>query len=78
MGDRQQALVYVFAMTGKVTNLRRARKRKARAVARTGANANAARHGQTKAARTLRSAQDDLEQRRLDGHKLGKDADDPE
>ena len=58
-------------MTGKVVNLRLERKRKARATARTEADANAARHGQTKAARTLRSALDDLETRRFDGHKRG-------
>ena len=65
-------------MTGKVVNLRLERKRKGRAAARDQADANAARHGQTKAARTLRSAQDDLVQRRLDGHQLGEDGDEPE
>ena len=65
-------------MTGKVINLRLERKRKARAQTRAEANANAARHGQTKTARTLRSAEDDLQQRRLDGHQIGDDSDEPE
>ncbi|HUS53114.1 MAG TPA: DUF4169 family protein [Thermohalobaculum sp.] len=65
-------------MTSKVTNLRVARKRKGRAAARDKADANAARHGQTKASRMLCSVQDDLEQRRLDGHKLGDGSDEPE
>ena len=65
-------------MTGNVINLRLERKHKTRAGARDKADANAARHGQTKAARKLRSAQDDLEQRRLDGHQLGDDSDEPE
>jgi hypothetical protein len=64
-------------MTGKLINLRLERKRKTRAVARDKADANAARHGRPKAARTLRSAQDKLEQRRLDGHRLGEDGDEP-
>jgi len=61
----------------KVVNLRLERKRKARAAARAEADANAVRHGQTKAARTLRSAQDNLEQRRLDGHRR-EDSDEPD
>ena len=65
-------------MTGKVINLRRTRKQRARAQTRSEANANAARHGQTKATRTLRSAEVDLEQRRLDGHQIGDDSDEPE
>jgi hypothetical protein len=58
-------------MAAEIVNLRRERKRKARTTARAKAEINAAHHGQTKAARTLRSAQDDLETRRLDGHKTG-------
>jgi hypothetical protein len=65
-------------VTGKVINLRLERKRKTRAAAHEKANANAARHGQTKATRTLRSAEDDLQQRRLDGHQIGDDSDEPE
>jgi len=56
-------------MSGKVVNLRRARKQKARASARTEADANAARHGETKGVRSLRGAQSELEARRLDGHR---------
>ena len=62
-------------MTGKVVNLRRTRKQKTRAEARAAANANAARHGEAKPARSLRQAREDLETRRLEGHRR-KDADD--
>jgi len=69
-------------MTGKVLSLRRARKQKARDASRAAADANAARHGEAKSARTLREAQVKLEARRLEGHKLthpGRDnADEPE
>ena len=61
-------------MTGKVVNLRRARKLKARKEARAGADANAARHGEAKAVKSLRAARDDLEARRLEGHRR-EDAD---
>ena len=64
-------------MATKIVNLRLERKRKARTAARDKADPNAARHGQTKAARTLHSAQDDLEQRRLDGHRR-EDLDEPD
>ncbi len=64
-------------MAAEIVNLRRGRKRKARAEARSKADANAARHGQTKAERTLRAARQDLEARRLDGHRRG-DADESE
>jgi hypothetical protein len=64
-------------MATKVVNLRLERTRKARAAARDKADTNAARHGKTKAARTLRSAQDDLETRRLDGHRR-EDSDEPD
>jgi hypothetical protein len=65
-------------VTGKVINLRRTRKQKAHAQTRAEADANAARHGQSKATRTLRSAQDDLQQRRLNGHQIGDESDEPE
>lgn len=69
-------------MTGKVVNLRRARKRKARAQPGTEAGANAARHGESGPARALRRAQDDLAARQLEGHQLTdhgrNDADDCE
>jgi hypothetical protein len=64
-------------MAAEIVNLRLGRKRKVRAQARARADANAARHGQSKAARTLRAARDDLEARRLDGHRR-KDADERE
>lgn len=53
----------------KVASLRLARKRRARAEARTQADASAARHGEPKAARRLREAEARLEARRLDGHR---------
>ena len=49
------------SMTGKVINLRRARKQKARARSRAGADANAARHGEAKPVRSLRKAQEEME-----------------
>jgi len=62
-------------VTGKVVNLRRARKRKARQDARAEADANAARHGEAKPVRSLREAREALEARRLEGHRRD-DADD--
>ncbi|MEM7724213.1 MAG: DUF4169 family protein [Pseudomonadota bacterium] len=56
-------------MTGKVINLNRARKARARDEARQDAEVNAAQHGRTKAERLAekaRAAQDDA---KLDGHK---------
>ena len=64
-------------MAAETVNLRLERKRKARAETRTKADANATRHGQTKAERTLRAAREDLEARRLDGHRR-EDADERE
>ena len=61
-------------MTGKVVNLRQARKRKVRDEARAQADQNAARHGEAKGARDLRAAREELEARRLDGHR--RDGDD--
>lgn len=49
-----------------VINLKRFRKQQARITARQQADENAARHGETKAARQLRLAQTALENRRLD------------
>ncbi len=66
-------------MTGKPVNLRLARKHKARQQARAEADANAARHGEAKPVRSLREAQDQLEARRLEGHRrenVRDDADD--
>ena len=62
-------------MPGKPVNLRHARKHKARAEARTEADANAARHGEARPVRSLREAREDLEARRLEGHRRD-DADD--
>lgn len=64
-------------MTGKLVNLRRARKQKAREDVRAEAGANAARHGVAKAVRSLRQAREAQEARRLDGHRR-EDADEPE
>ena len=54
-----------------IVNLRRRRKRMARETARTEADANAARHGETSAARELREARAALEMRRLEAHRRG-------
>ena len=62
-------------MSGKPVNLRRARKHKAREQARAEADANAACHGEAKPVRSLRKARDELEARRLEGHRRD-DADD--
>ncbi len=62
-------------MTANPVNLRRARKQKARQQARAVADANAARHGEARPVRSLREAQDELEARRLEGHRRD-DADD--
>ncbi len=56
-------------MTGKPVNLRRARKHKARQQARAEADASAARHGEAKPVLSLREAREDLEARRLEGHR---------
>jgi len=52
----------------KVTNLSRRRKDKARAEKRARGDANAARHGQTKAQRALEAARAAKAGRDLDGH----------
>jgi hypothetical protein len=57
-----------------IVNLRTARKQKAREDARALAAANAARHGQGKAARALQQAEADKAARLLDGHRLEKDS----
>ena len=53
----------------KVVNLRQARKAAARAAARAEADANAVRHGQTKAAKAGLAAQAETLARALDGHR---------
>ncbi len=56
-------------MTGKVVNLRQARKRKAREDKAKEADANALSHGLSKAAVDLSKARSDKSERDLDGHK---------
>lgn len=55
-----------------LVNLRRFRKQKARKAAEEDAQTNRVRFGRTLAERQETRAQDDLEQRRLDGHKLSE------
>lgn len=55
-------------MTGKIVNLRQARKRKAREDAAREADANAAQHGLTKEQKSLAKARADKQRRDLDGH----------
>ena len=64
-------------MAAKIVNLRQARKHRARSRDRAAGDANAARHGEAKAARKLRSAQEDLDRRRLDGNRR-EDMNEPE
>jgi hypothetical protein len=52
-----------------VVNLRTARKQKKRAEDRAEATARAAAHGEAKPVRALRAAREELESRRLDGHR---------
>jgi hypothetical protein len=54
---------------GEVVNLRTAKKRAARKAARSVADANAAKHGRTKAERELQKARAEKIARELDGHK---------
>jgi hypothetical protein len=54
---------------GEVVNLRAAKKQAVRKAARTVADANAAKHGRTKAERELEKAQAEKAARELDGHK---------
>jgi hypothetical protein len=57
-------------VTGKVVNLRQARKAHARSVARMAADANAARHGRTKAQREAEEKAAERARRALDGHEV--------
>ncbi|MGB0412565.1 MAG: DUF4169 family protein [Pikeienuella sp.] len=61
-------------MTGKVINLRQARKSKAREDKRAAADSNAARHGQTKAERDALKNEKSRAQRLLDGHEVENDS----
>ena len=56
-------------MPADIINLRRARKAKARSEKDRQAEENRARHGQSKATRQLLRGQDEIETRRLDGHR---------
>lgn len=56
-------------MTGRIVNLKQARKRKARAAAAKTGDANAARFGVSKAEREARTAKEKKAARDLDGHR---------
>jgi hypothetical protein len=58
-----------------IVNLRRARRKKARAEAETKAASNRLVHGRTKAEKTKTRAEEEAAERRLDGHKRGNDDD---
>jgi hypothetical protein len=53
-----------------IVNLTRARKDKARAEKKAEADANAAKHGRTKAERLLATTREETARRRLDQHKF--------
>lgn len=57
-------------MTGSVTNLNRARKARDRAAEKAQADANALKHGRTKAERLLEAAQAEKARSTLDGAKF--------
>ena len=57
----------------KIVNLRQARKQRIRSEAKAAADANAAKHGRSKANKEQTEAATSLEQRRLDGHKRDDD-----
>ena len=57
-------------MPADLINLRQARKARARAEKGSHSAANRAKFGRTKAEREIKSAADDLDRRRLDGHKI--------
>jgi hypothetical protein len=61
-----------------VVNLRRARKERARAEAARTADANRVAFGRTKAEKSLTAAERDLTARRIDGHKLDVQREEPE
>lgn len=61
-------------MTGKIVNLTRARKTRARAADRKTADANAARFGRSKAEREIEARQAEQAARHLDQHRLGDEA----
>lgn len=57
-------------MTARPINLSRARKDRDRAEAKRQADANALRHGRTKAERLAEAARDEKARRLLDGHEI--------
>jgi phage protein D len=57
-------------MTGSVTNLNKARKARDRAAEKAQADANALKHGRSKAERLLEAAREDKARRALDGAKF--------
>ena len=57
-------------MTGSVTNLNKARKARDRAAEKAQADANALKHGRTKAERLLEAARAEKAKRALDGAKF--------
>lgn len=59
-------------MTGKIVNLRQARKRRQRGEAAEKADANAARHGLTAGQKSLAKARADKARRELDAHERDK------
>jgi hypothetical protein len=58
---------------GDIINLNKAKKARAKAEAKTKADANRAAHGQTKAGKTLNKAQKKLTDTKLDAHKRSTD-----
>lgn len=60
-------------MTGKVVSLSRVRKARVRQAARSDADANAAKHGRTKAERNVEAARKALAEKRLDSHERSDD-----
>ena len=57
-------------MTGSVTNLNKARKARDRATEKAQADANALKHGRSKAERLLEAAREEKTRRALDGAKF--------
>jgi phage protein D len=57
-------------MTGSVTNLNKARKARDRAAEKAQADANALKHGRSKAERLLEAAREEKARRALDGAKF--------
>lgn len=64
-------------MNARIVNLRTARKRRAKEIAKKTADQHAIAHGRTKTERDLAKAENTLATRRLDGHRR-TDADEPE